>query len=62
MARPHKGERKAISLRLPVALAGRIDQINPPDRHGFIVDAVGAYLDDKEGNGNGRRPEEEAAA
>lgn len=44
MGRPSKGERVAIALRLPLALADKIKEIAPTDRHGFIVDAVEAKL------------------
>lgn len=47
MARPSKGERVAISLRLPLALADKIKEIAPDDRHSFIVDAVAAKLKDR---------------
>lgn len=47
MGRPSKGERVAIALRLPLALADKIKEIAPADRHGFIVDAIADKLKDK---------------
>lgn len=45
MARPSKGDRVAMTLRLPVDLAARINDRGPPDRHSFIIDAIAEKLE-----------------
>lgn len=45
MARPSKGERVAVTLRLPAELAARIKENVPGERHAFMVDAIAAQLE-----------------
>lgn len=52
MARPSKGERVAVTLRLPAPLAARIKDNIPGERHAFIVDAIAEKL---ERNDHGRQ-------
>jgi hypothetical protein len=53
VARPHKGERRPITLRLPIDLSRRIDQLQLPDRHAWIVDGIRERLNKTEGIGHG---------
>lgn len=45
MARPSKGERVQITLRLPVELAERVNRAAPRDRHDWIIEALQQRLD-----------------
>lgn len=56
MARPSKGARGAMTLRLPLELIDRIHERNPGDRHSFIIEAIEAKLE----NDNGKQAEARA--
>jgi hypothetical protein len=51
MAQPHKGDRHASTLRLPVPIVERIKSLNVPDRNGWIVDAIERKLMQEETDG-----------
>lgn len=44
MGRPHKGERARVLLRIPVAIAERVDALGLVDRNEWIVAAISDKL------------------
>lgn len=53
MARPSKGARRSIVLRLPPETVAAIDETRSTDRHEWITDAVDRKLKD-ENHGEGK--------